>query len=419
MQTKTKLCIIILILLTISSIFLLTGRSKIAPWHKGYKGTIALINGTLIDGTGKEPLKNSVVIVKENKITSVGKVGTIKIPKEAKVINIKGKTILPGIINAHAHVFYFHIKDGYPQYSLENWAKSGVTTILDLAYGEDARIYSHVKSLMKKPESTRLLTSGPMLTEPQGYPVAKWEAESGFIELKSTEHAQKTVENLIKAGAPVIKFSREGGAVWQDVFPVMDDDKLKAIVETAHKYNKKVAAHVLWSSDLEKVLDAKVDIIAHMINNLLTDDLIERMVEKNVYITPTIEVFYQATFAFTAKPRKSPYLKNIINNLRKFHAAGGKVALGTDFFGNGHDKNIQFGMPTVEMGFYLEAGMSPMEVIVSATKNAAYVCGMEDTLGTIEKGKIADIIVSNENPLENINALKDLYTVIHNGVIIN
>jgi len=135
------------------------------------------------------------------------------------------------------------------------------------------------------------------------------------------------------------------------------------------------------------------------------DELIQRMVNENVYWVPTLELW------------KCTGSGNIaISNLRRFVDAGGKVALGTDF--EGYTCDWDLGMPITEINAMWEAGMTPMQIIVAATKHAAYVCNLEDELGTLEKGKIADLFVVNGNPVEDINALLDVRMVIHEGEII-
>ena len=108
--------------------------------------------------------------------------------------------------------------------------------------------------------------------------------------------------------------------------------------------------------------------------------------------------------------------KNAVANLRNFVKAGGKVALGTDY--DGFNALFELGTPMVEIDSMQEAGMTPMQIIVAATKHAAHVCNLAEKLGTLEVNKIADIIVINRNPLNDLSYLKDISLVIHNGIII-
>jgi imidazolonepropionase-like amidohydrolase len=151
--------------------------------------------------------------------------------------------------------------------------------------------------------------------------------------------------------------------------------------------------------DLKLALDAGADDFSHIVPEQIPEDVLEQMVMDNVYWVPTLETAggYDA------------------GNLRRFIKAGGHVALGND---SGLLDGIEIGMPMREIEMMHAAGMSPMEIIVAATHNAAHVCNLEDTLGTLEVGRIADILVVNGDPLENLQALKDVRLVIHYGVIV-
>jgi imidazolonepropionase-like amidohydrolase len=164
---------------------------------------------------------------------------------------------------------------------------------------------------------------------------------------------------------------------------------------------------VLVSNDLRRALDAGVDDIAHMVWDNLPVDLIDRMIANGVIWVPTIELGQNVGYNLGDAA---------INNLRKFVQAGGIVALGTDYAG--YNRPFQLGMPINEIFWMLDAGMTPMQVIVSATRNAAIVCNRGDDLGTLEAGKIADVLIVNGNPLEDIQSLTNVRMVIHNGVVI-
>lgn len=170
-------------------------------------------------------------------------------------------------------------------------------------------------------------------------------------------------------------------------------------METAHQRDVPVAAHVSSLRDLRLVLEAGVDDFSHIVPEKFPGDVLEQMVTKKVYWVPTLETAggYDA------------------GNLRAFMDAGGQVALGND---SGLLDGIELGMPMREIEMMQAAGMTPMEIIVAATRNAAHVCDRDDTLGTLEVGKIADILVIYGDPLEDLHALMDVLLVIHRGVIV-
>ena len=188
-------------------------------------------------------------------------------------------------------------------------------------------------------------------------------------------------------------------------------EEIQIIVQTAYNNSKPVSAHISRSRHLELAIKADVDDVAHMVVDDLSDSLISKMIEKDIYWVPTLELW-----------RGMSQMYNInwdaiaINNLRNIVLAGGKVAIGTDY--DGYITEFELGMPMIEMKLMREAGMTPKQIIMAGTKHAAFICNMKNTLGTIEQGKIADIIVVKNNPLENIEHVSDIQMVIHNGEII-
>nr|ABD75793.1 hypothetical protein [uncultured bacterium] len=356
-------------------------------------GEIALINGTLIDGTGNESGIDVVIVIHDDRIAAIGPQNTVKIPVNAHIIDVEDSTILPGFINAHVH-------DGYSEQNLQTWVQSGVTTVRDLAGVPQFELRN---TLNADPHNARLVAVGPMVTTPGGYP--------GFgLTVKSPEDARQKVNELIDDGADLIKIPIEDdlqGRRW----PMLSEEEIAAIVETAHARGLPVSAHISRAKHLKMAIEAGVDDVAHMIVDTLPDDLITRMIERDIYWEPTLELWQCVRHKHGV-----PWDKTAITNLRRFVAADGKVALGNDFAG--YTCDFDSGMPMTEIMLMQRAGMTPMQIIVAATKHAAHVCNREQELGTLEPGKIADIIVVNGNPLENLDVLQDVSIVIHNGEVI-
>lgn len=342
--------------------------------------------GTLIDGTGAEPIEDAVIIIQDGYVTAVGSRQEVEIPSDANIIELPGATILPGFINAHVHSTY------EPVY-LEKWVQAGVTTVRDLGAKYPFYRFYLRDQFNQDPYLATLIAAGPLITVPGGYPIVG----SNFPSLGVTipEHARREVTELIADGADVIKIVVDSG----DGLPTLSLEEATAIVETAHQYGVPVAAHIGSLRDLRLVVDAGVDDFSHIVPVKIPEDLLKQIVIKDVYWVPTLETAggYDA------------------GNLRLIIDAGGWVALGND---SGMLPGIEMGMPMREIEMMQAAGMTPMEIIVAATRNAAHVCNRDDTLGTLEAGKIADILVINGDPLENLQALKDVLLVIHQGVII-
>jgi imidazolonepropionase-like amidohydrolase len=153
-----------------------------------------------------------------------------------------------------------------------------------------------------------------------------------------------------------------------------------------------------------------MDDIAHMVTNWIFDDLVARMVESDTTWVPTLELWQGVSRNYSVG-----YGRITIDNLSRFVEAGGKVALGTDYAGA---PNIDFdlGMPIHEIEWMQEAGMTPMQIIVAATKHAAHVCNLDQEIGTLEPDKAADILVVDGDPLDDIHALTKTKLVFREGV---
>jgi imidazolonepropionase-like amidohydrolase len=358
---------------------------------------IVLVNGMLIDGTGAAPLREAAVVIQQGRIAAVGARGQVELPDGAQVIDVEGATILPGFINAHVH-------QGYNEHNLKAWAQAGVTTVRDLGTSPSDDVFARRDALLKDNANARLVAAGPMVTVPDGYPMVPWGASG--LTVNSPEDAAQKVNQLLDDGADVIKIAMESGGSFGRNIPMLSPQEAQAIVEAVHQRGGWVSAHVLRTSDLERALDAGVDDIAHMVEDPLTDSMIQRMVKENVYWVPTLELW----------KRVGQTDKRTVTNLGRFVQAGGKVALGTDYAG--YNAVFDLGLPVTEIELMQEAGMTPMQIIVAATRNAAHVCNLDRELGTIEVGKIANIWAVNGDPLQDLHALTQVRLVIHNGAVI-
>lgn len=359
---------------------------------------LVLFNGTLIDGTGATPIPDAVLVVGGGRILAVGPRGIVAIPEGVPAIDVQGGTILPGFINAHVH-------GGYNLDNLAAWAQAGVTTVRDLGRGIVPPDFTAREQAAADPRYARLVAAGPFLTAPGGYPTGVFGSPAVYV--SSPDEARQAAEKLLDQGADVVKIAVESGQDFGEQLPMLDVPTIAAIVEAAHGRGTLVVAHVLVSSDLRRALDGGVDDIAHMVSDDLPDELIQRMVDRGVYWEPTLELWRGVG---QGNDRRA------IANLRRYVAAGGLVALGTDY--DGYSTPFQLGMPTVEIEAMGEAGMTPMQIIVAATRNAAHVCNLDAEAGTLEVGKVADVLIVAGDPLEEIHALENVRWVVHNGVVI-
>lgn len=357
--------------------------------------TVYLINGTLIDGTGREPISDAIVAIRSGRILAVGRRGEIPMPSQADTLDAKGGFILPGFINSHVH-------NAFNQNNLRIWAQAGVTTVRDVgAYEPPDVAFSIRDSLRSDTSCARLIAAGPLVTVPGGYP-----ASVGFpaMTVTSPEDARVKIAGLLDQGAELIKITIEDGlgqGVPRPSWPTLTPAEVQAIVETAHGGGVPVTAHIDFTRYLQVGLDAGVDDCAHSIFDPLPDRMIQQMLRLGMALVPTLTA--QGMNGYS------------VENLRRFLDAGGKVAMGND---GGYVAGLEVGMPITELEAMRDAGMTPMQIIVASTKNAAEVCRLGRTLGTIEFDKEADILVVRGNPLENLRVLMDVERVIHGGVVI-
>ncbi len=360
---------------------------------------LALVNGTLIDGTGGAPLSDAVILMENGRIAAVGTRGQVSIPGNARLLDVQGGAILPGFFNTHVHVSYYRAA------TLSGWVQGGVTTVCDLgAEGPFPPLFAFRDAVPAHPQYARLVAAGPIVTVPDGYPKAIW--GSSGLTVTSAEDARQKVTQLLEGGADIVKIGLESGALTRQTLPMLSPEETAAITEVAHAHGTTILAHVTVAADLEKAVDGRVDAVVHMVTDPLTPELARRAADAGIYWVPTLELWNLIGPS-----------SNVEGNLRSFVAAGGRVALGTDYAGS-PNVSFELGMPMTEIRYMAEAGLTPMQIIVAATQNAAHICSQEQDLGTLEVGKIADVLVVNGDPLQDLAALQKIRLVIHSGTVV-
>lgn len=375
---------------------------------------LLLINGFLIDGNGGTPIRNASIGICNGKITYIATTEEQQ-PMTAKItIDLHGASVMPGLINVHTHAGFKHVngqvcRDFHEEY-LMACIKEGITTIRD----EGMLCDSSLQEVMNKKRERdaagiypRILTTGKFFSAPGGY------GGQAPIAIKTVEQAREKVNEVLDLGIDMIKTVLEDGMDPSTFgLPKLSDELLQAICSEAHTRGAKVSAHVTQAYNLLRLVDAGIDDAAHMVYDPLSDELIQRMVNKGIYIIPTLTVLKLIQDKYSA-----PLLEQGKENLRRFVQAGGKIAFGDDFIEE-EQPWYRWGMPYMELQLLAEAGLSPMEIISAATKNSAEVCGMAKLLGTLEVGKLSDILVVEENPLENLDNIRKVLMVIKDGNIL-
>jgi imidazolonepropionase-like amidohydrolase len=399
--------------------FLITGVVAFGDEPKKDGPVTALAGGTVIDGTGAAPVVNATVLVQGAKILAVGPAATIKVPKGANVIDVRGKFILPGFIDCHTHItsetdqLEYHTDTNslaaLRGLQLMNfYLKSGVTAIRDVGSPIES-----IQALRKAQElgyvdTIRLFPCGYLITVTGGH----GDGMHGALAVDGPWAFRKAVREMNKEGFRHIKIS-----------PTFTPEEARAAVDEAKTLGMHITAHGGGFSDTipttmtRIAVEAGVECIEHW--NEMEDDVLDLMAQKGVTDVPTLTIYRES------------YKVDDINRflIEKRHWS---QAMHETLFRKARDRKIVMGIGTDaggqyrkqypkiyfdEMRYFVELGASPMEAIVAATKNGAQILGMTDELGTVEAGKLADLQVLGADPLKSFDALGKPEIVFVNGKV--
>jgi imidazolonepropionase-like amidohydrolase len=391
--------------------------------------SLVITNGTVIDGTGAPPISNGLVAIQGDRIVAVGQAKDFTFPAETRVIDASGGTIMPGVINAHVHAGHGATTRRYL------FLLDGVTAVCDMGVRLAAMGQFEQEETRLGP-AARGFKAGPIITAPGGYPGPYW----GFFlnyEIQGADEAQDAVADLHARGADYIKLALEPGlpGLVDEGLPVLELEELRSVVEAAHAHGLLARVHVTQSSMLDIALESDVDVIEHVPMPSYSADVLEgifsepgsprlplayeeqlnRMIDQGIVLVPTLDVIIGDSYQRDDIDTETRALiLGVLGVVRYFYEAGGVVALGNDYGNPG----VKSGMPLREMELLLAAGLTPMDVIEAATRHAAYVCGHGDELGTLASGRLADLIVVDADPLEDIAALDSVSYVVKNGELV-
>ncbi len=402
--------------------------------------TTVLACGKLLDVNTRTILDKQLITIDQDRITSIRSGDRYK--GEAQVVDLSEHTCLPGLIDMHVHLMVAYstayeldkIRLGPPDLALlaawnaELTLMAGFTTVRDL--GDRADVTVALRNAIAKGIATgpRVFTSGMPLSSTGGHddPTNGYRAglrrDPGPVEgiINGPVDARKAVRQRYKNGADLIKISATGGVLSQAKSgknSQLFKDELDAIVATANAYSFKVAAHAHGVEGMQLAIRAGVASIEH--GSLMDADTMRLMKQHGTYLVPTIMAGNFVTekakidgyFPEMVRPKAAAIGPQIQATFGRAYQAGVKIAFGTDTGVSAHGDNAQ------EFSLMVEAGMPPMEAIVSATKNAADLLGESDHLGSISVGKYADVIAVRGNPIEDITLLEHIGFVMKDGII--
>jgi imidazolonepropionase-like amidohydrolase len=377
-------------------------------------------------------LTDATVVVDGQRIAEVGASNTVRVPPDARVIDLAGKTLMPGLIDPHVHLTWYYYRPdvtigGMPTYNEARIAMVGVWHMQQLLNAgitavRDVGTYGHV-SLDLKWALGEGLIPGPRiwaagrLISPTGGHGSKNPGLS--LEFDGVAGARAAVREEIKAGADFIKI-----AILKDEWT---RDELHAAVDQAHRMVRKVACHVNFPPSITNALNARVDSIEH--GCLVTDEELEQMADQGTYwvVTPLIYHKQFETFKTKVADPETPAKErewaeaqvrrhewiwdNMPRAILRAHELGVKIVVGSDQL----YPDIGIAALPLDMDMLVNLGLPTMAVIRAATSLAAECIGCQDVLGSVEAGKLADLIAVEGDPLDDIAVMENVVLVIKNG----
>lgn len=434
------------------------------------QSTVTAITGaTLVNSNGKAPVADALILIHNGRILRVGSRQSVSIPAGAVIIDARGKWIIPGLVDSHVHFFQsgglYTRPDGVDLQKIVPYEKetesiktdlndtfarylrSGITSVVDVGgpfWNFDVRAAAEKTEI-----APRVAIAGPLISTYKP-PVLSDGADPSIIKANTPEEARELVRKQAEKKVDLIK-------IWFVVLPNETPEKhlpiVQAVMDESRRHNLRVAVHATELETARLAVKEGAGILVHSVEDKPVDaDFIRLLKEKNVIITPTLSVYlgYSKTFTqqhdFTAAEFQiaNPYvmsslfdlrhisaenipprLKTVLDNpkplpppgaefpnLKTLQAAGVTIAAGTDAgnIGTLHGASI-----FREMKMMVDAGLTPSQVLLAATLNGAKLMGREKDLGSIEEGKLADMVVLNSDPLVNIQNTSDIHLVVKNG----
>lgn len=395
------------------------------PKKKKQSG-IVIKNVHIIVGDGSE-LKNQSVYIKNNRIEKITS-ETLDL-KNVQVIDGTDKTLMPGLIDSHVHIQGINnrsdedsnrfLAETVPEIFSERILPYGITTVKDLC--APRRVIYKLMDKINSGEITgpELLVVGPNFTAPDGHPASTLGGDNPWIrkeladEVSSPEEVSVAIAKLKAAGVDFLKLTYQGGDYWyfdkKLEIAKLDKPLMEQVIREGKENGLKTTAHVFYKEDVRDLLNAGIYGVEHgVLDEVLSsdDDLIKLWKESGAYFVPTVNAM-----TYEKDPNR---LKNSILNLKTLYDAGIPIAMGTDnmletMSGDTEHRELQY---------YVEAGLTPMQAIVTAAKSGAEYLGISDRKGTVEEGKEADLILLDKNPAEDISYIQFIDKVFLKGKIV-
>ena len=390
--------------------------------------TLAITNGTMIDGRGSDPQDGMTLLIEGERISALGR--GVPIPRDASVIDAQGSHILPGLIDCHVHFAMeypnvlrqlvttpsLRLLEAIPRMRVT--LEAGVTTVRDAAGAPAGLKIAVERGIVMGP---RMQVAVSMISQTGGhgdgfYPccvdlglfgIRFYDVPGGVAD--GVEEVRKATREILRAGADWIKLATSGGVLSTSDSPKSSQltvEEIAAAVYEAEAQDKRCMAHAQGSQGIKNALLAGIASIEHGV--YLTDELLDMMIDRQVYLVPTLVaplsvVEFGKEHPDILPPMMAAKAVSVIEaHQRSFRSAveaGVKIAMGTDSGVGRHGANGR------ELQLMVENGMTPMQALVASTSSAAQLLHLDSQLGTLEVGKLADVIVVKGNMLDDISVI--------------
>jgi len=393
-------------------------------------------NGTLIDGSGRDPVKNSLIVIEENRITHVGAADGAARPEDM-VIDAAGKFVLPGLIDAHCHI---SLHQGalpgvrytssaefctlWAAYAIGRVLRAGVTSIVVPGgrWFTDVTVREAVEAgLVEGPRmavAARALSNYGGIFDPDPYPAYEGTpADTAGVLCNTRDEFIRETRRQCKRGVDLIKIA---DSYWGDI-QTCADDEIAAVADEAHRHNVKVAIHSRGSTSTRAAAKAGVDLIYH--GDLATEADLDIVAKAGMPIAPVLTSPWIGSthgIGTSTGERLAAQLRTSYRMIRNARDRGIPVLAGSDTgnasafaHGKWHGKEAEL--------FVSEIGMTPMEAILANTSGNAWLMGLDGEVGVVAPGKLADIVIWNSSPLADITVLQrpsEISAVVKDGRIV-
>ena len=397
-------------------------RIPMPPGPRGPEGSIVLRGGRLFDGTGAAARPASLVI-ERNRVLAILEPGVEDWPDDARIIDVSGHTVLPGLIDLHTHLDYSEpdvpIEQAVnPSHAtlrgverLRYFIESGITSVRDTGSKYDIPFRLKEWVAANRLRGPRVFAAGQLITATGGHGAEGLTPHSQIYgeirEASGPDDWREAVRENFKNGADFIKLSSH-----------YSREEIQAAVEEAHALGIRVTVdaetfYIGWA------VEAGADCIEHPLPR--TDEVISMMAARGVYSVPTLTtyayIFDRSGGYYGSTSRRFSFSKEAnLDVLRRMKKAGIKMGIGTDLVMDA----FRF-LPSAyitELEWFVKGGYTKPEVLVAATKDSAEILGMDDKLGTLEPGKLADVLVVEGRPDENLRDLENVNLVIRDGYVV-